>query len=161
MLRDNITRKNFCILDGPHDVTNHTTYESNILDVQGARAVAILAIVNGYEGNDGGDYAAFVLQESDDTVGADFTPVAASDLVRQVEGGPIPGGTVSGEGDLPVSGPITDDSVYRFGYIGSMRYLRLQVAFTGTAVTHLPITILGLIDYEMLPSVDPADIVAS
>ena len=74
--RDIVNNVAKCQLLPPQSVTGNFT--SKIVDTQGYESVMIVVNAGAMVGFDGSDYLTFTLQESNDTVGADFTNVAAT-----------------------------------------------------------------------------------
>lgn len=132
-------------LYGPAVVTNHIDFNSDILDTQGGRGSEILVVTGTQTGNDLSNYCTPVLQESDTTADADFTAVAASDIVGQA---------------LP--GAIQAAGVTKIGYVGMKRYIRVKMDFTSTGVSSMPTCIVGAIEYaSLMPGEDPSPITAT
>lgn len=86
------------------------TIKGNAIDLTGFESAAL--VVNTGAIASAGDYTA-KMQESDTTTDGDFTDVAAANLV----------------GSLPAS--LAADSVYRQGYVGSKKYIRVVVTKNG------------------------------
>lgn len=86
------------------------TTTSAALDLQGFNSAMLLVNTGAIVG--AGDFSA-KLQESDTTVGADFTDVAAKDL----------------NGALPAT--LIADTPYKLGYKGAKRYLRVVITKNG------------------------------
>lgn len=96
----------------PDDIAATTTGAA--LDLLGFDSAAV--VINTGAITTGGNYTA-KLQESDTTTGGDFTDVAAAQL----------------QGTLPAS--LAADSVYKQGYLGFKRYLRVVITKnSGTSI---------------------------
>ena|SRR5579864_422472 len=152
MILDITTKRNHSKgpLYGPGTFANPATAYSEILDTQGARGAELSIIVGQLLGEDPSDTITPVLQESDDTVGADFTNVALTDLV----GGADPNSA------LP--GPLDDYQHIRIGYLGTKRYLRVQLLVAGSGITSAQLCVIGALEFAYLvPGADPSPIVAS
>ena len=78
------------------------------------------------------------LEESDDD--STYTDVADAQLLGATGGG-------SGQFAL-INDPAEDDTVYRVGYVGSKRYVRLKVNVTGTHTNGIPIGAVALLGRE-------------
>jgi len=107
-------------------IAGTTASNGNIIDVQGFEALTFTISTGAV--SDAGTTAGFgfKLQESDTTAAADFTDVAAADLV----------GLLS---DLTVTSDSDDNIIVgSIGYVGGKRYVRLVA--TGTTGTSAAIT---------------------
>jgi hypothetical protein len=173
MLLDITTDRNYTApaIQAPITVTNHTTFASKAMDVQGAVGVVLHTWSGAFVGDDGaGNILTIHLQESNDTVGADFTDVALTDIVRysQATGtdtpgfpnvGQLTGGTEAGPAAFPI---ISSNMHVRLGYIGTKRYLRLNFVFTGTGITSAALFSVGEVVFgKMIPSLNISPITTS
>ena len=129
----------------PQDLA-HTTTTSAILDtaqMAGAEIQVSIAVLTGVDGT---NYVTPVLQESDTTTGADFTAVTAGDIIG---------------GFIKVDSTAKDGCIQRAGYTGSKRYIRVNLVYTGAAITAGVIGVTGIIAYpQYAPAVSPAPITA-
>jgi hypothetical protein len=153
-----------------------------ILDTAGFEAAVVVVNIGVLTGVTGAAYLTFTLQESNDIVGAHFTPVSntpnmlgttpsgAADFGDQ--NAPFeslypqsllpPGGTLPALylGLPPLNSAGQAQSCLRVGYIGSKRYIRLTGAFTG-APSAVNLGIIGLLGHAQFgPVVSPAPITA-
>lgn len=117
----------------PQDVVKTDT-PSNILDTAGFDAAAIVVSVGTITGIDGaGNDLTPTLQESATTAGADFTDVAAADIVG---------------GFTKIDSTSEDSVAQTAGYIGSKRYIRAYLNFTSgtsTAISATPVSVIGIL----------------
>ncbi len=146
MFLDIVTKRNFTkdALLAPQSISNHTDVATKILDTRGARGAGVVIIVGTQTGDDVNNYMVPELQESDTVVGADFTAVAAEDVV----GGVLPGS-------------VTDNSISKIGYLGTKRYIRVNLNFTGTGISALGISVIGMLENNYLvPGEDPSPLTA-
>lgn len=166
MLLDITTERNYTApaLQAPITVTNHTTFASKAMDLQGAVGAVAHIWCGAFAGDDGsGNILVAHLQESNDLVGADFTDVALTDVVRysQATGADVPGfpnsgqltgGTEAGPSAFPT---LTSNLHARLGYIGTKRYLRVNFVFTGTGITSAALFAVGEVVFgKMIPSLN-------
>lgn len=102
------------------------TADSEYIDTKGFESIAIAVAYNAATASSGNSFLP-TLQESDDTTAANFTDVAAADLL----------GSFSAI-------EATGDGLQVVGYIGSKRYLMINFVETGTAdITYTLIPIGG------------------
>lgn len=129
----------------PADVAGVDT-ASKILDLAGMNGAIIQAYVGPQTGVDADNHLTPVLEESDTTVGTDFTAVAAGDILG---------------GFTKVDSTSEDDVVQVAGYKGAKRYIRVNFNFTGTITVGLvgAVGIVGNATKE--PVTAPAAITAS
>src|SRR5690606_1502924 len=99
----------------PADIADTDTATS-LLDTQGFEGAGIIVSVGALTGHDAGATTALIVEESDLTTGASFTPVAPADLV----------------GALPTLDDATADAnqLYSVGYRGTKRYIRVNIVHT-------------------------------
>jgi hypothetical protein len=117
----------------PQDITNHTDVASSLLDLQGYEGANIAVLLGTVTNTDGNNKVIPVLQECDTTADADFTAVAVGDMIG---------------GLFTVVDAAADDSVIQLrGYIGTKRYVRVNLDFTsaGANPDHCPISIMGIL----------------
>jgi hypothetical protein len=163
MLLDITTERNYTApaLQAPITVTNHTTFATKCMDVQGAIGAVVHIWCGAFAGDDGvANTLAAHLQESNDITGADFTDVALTDIVRYSQAigtdtpgfpnvGQLTGGTEAGITAWPL---LTSNVHVRLGYIGTKRYLRLNLPFVGTGITSAALFAVGELMFgEMIP----------
>jgi hypothetical protein len=174
MLLDITTRRNYTapLLVAPIVVTNFTTFASKAMDIQGARGAEIAIFSGAMVGEDGGvtNYLTPHLQESNDTVGADFTDVAFTDMLRysQATGVDTPGfpnvGQLIGgtEAGILAWAVLRSNQIIRLGYLGTKRYLRINFVFTGTGVSSASLCAVGAVEFaKMIPALDISPITTS
>ena len=145
MIRDITTKRNKTVpplLPPGAAITNHTTFATDMMDTQGCRGAEVSVISGAQVGNDGSNFVTPVLQESNTQHDADFANVAASDIV----GGVVPGA-------------LAANTVQKIGYIGMMRYVRVNFVFTGTGVTSAYLSAIGALEFaSLMPGTDPSPI---
>lgn len=130
----------------PADIA-HTTTASAILDTKNMGAAAIAVIVGALTGVDATNYLTPVLQESDTTTGTDFAAVAAADIIG---------------GFSKIDSAAKDQVTQMVGYKGSKRYIRVNLAFTGTGITACLVGVVGLVGYAAIePVVAPTAVAAT
>ncbi len=119
------------------------TADANGLDVnvQGYESVELVVAV-GLSGDTlaAGLNISIELEESDDNgsgAPAGYTDVAATDIV----GG---NGGASGQAIL-VNDPAEDETVYRFGYIGTKKWVRVVYNITGTHTNGCPCAVVAVL----------------
>lgn len=95
----------------------HTDTASAILDTSKAAGAEIQVMIGALTGVTGSNYLTPVLQESDTIVGTDFTEVASSNIIG---------------GFSKVDSTSEDSVIQRAGYIGTKRYIRVNLDYTGT-----------------------------
>lgn len=143
MLLDITTKRNKTappILAPAAAITNHTTFATDMMDIRGARGAEIDVISGAQVGNDASNTLTPVLQESDTIHDADFSGVAASDIV----GGALPG-------------VLAPNSTIKIGYLGSKRYIRVNMVFVGTGITSVYLTVMGAVEFaSLMPGTDPS-----
>jgi hypothetical protein len=119
----------------------HTDTASAWLDTNQCDGSVLSVNVGALTGVDGSNYLTPVLQESDTTVATDATTVAAGDV----------------QGAFTKMDANTEDQVTQFvGYIGSKRYVRVNLDYTGTGITASLVSvdgILGMAKYPPSPTV--------
>jgi hypothetical protein len=129
MRRDLHNRIETVLLMEPVDLA-HTETPSRLLDTKGFDRAELSVIVGALTGVDGNNTVIFKAQESNTTVGTDFTDVAAADLI----------------GAFTLVNSTSKDSVLqRVGYKGSKRYVRLIPDYTGTGITVGIIVVIGIL----------------
>jgi hypothetical protein len=147
MIRDITTKRNYSnppVLP-PVSITNHTTFNTDAMDTQGARGAEMLVVTGAMTGNDANDTITPVLQESNDLVSANYTNVAASDIV----GGALPGA-------------LAPNSDVKIGYIGMKRYIRIQFVFVGTGISAVVVGVAGCVEFaSLMPGTDPSPLLTA
>jgi hypothetical protein len=98
----------------------HADALSSVLDLAGFEAAMILVAIGVLTGVDGSNYVTPILQESDTTADVDFTAVAAADIVG---------------GFTKVDATSEDSLLQRACYVGSKRYIRVKLDYTGTGIS--------------------------
>ncbi len=112
---------------GVATLSGTTAFESNIVDVSACFALTAMLITGTI--TDAGTASGFTmkLQESDDTADANFTDVAAVDMVNETQ-------------TLTVTADDDDDKpIGMLGYLGTSRYVRAVV--TGTTGTNATVAV--------------------
>lgn len=140
---------------------NDTDTVSSILDIQGADRSAIWVALGNLTGVDADSTLALNLQESADTVGANFTAVAVLDMIRDTTG--LDSTSTAGRFGF-LNATDEDVKVFKVEYKGTKRYIRAQLDFTtGTGgITAAPVCVLGLLaGARHAPLTAPAAITAS
>lgn len=117
------------LLKEPADAV-HTDVASNILDTASCYGIEVDAIIGALSGVDASNYVTPVLQESNTTVGTDFSAVAAADMIG---------------GFTAVNSTTLDSVIQRVGYVGHKRYVRVLFDYTGTAITAGIVGAVGII----------------
>lgn len=120
-------------------VNNDTEGKGATVDLQGYNACEMVVAV-GQSGDtlSGSLKADLKLQHSDTTTDGDFTDCAAADLLGEISGATF--ATIDAAGE--------DGAVYRCGYVGSKRYVRVIVDTTGTWTNGTPIGAVALLGRE-------------
>ncbi len=140
---------------------NDTDTVSSILDTQGWESKAIFVAVGDLTGVDADSTLALNLQESDDTVGANFMAVAVAQMIRDTTG--LDSTTTAGRFAY-LNATSEDVKVFRVEYLGTKRYIRAQLDFTtGTGgISAAPVCVLGILQCARhAPATAPAAISAS
>lgn len=133
------------LLDPQNPVATDTV--SAILDTWGFNGAMVLVSVGALTGVDASNYLTPVLQESDTIVGTDFAPVAAGSI----------------HGAFTKMDATNEDQVTQsVGYIGSKRYVRVNLDFTGAGITASYVSVVGILGRpNVLPAVAPAAVTAT
>jgi len=113
----------------PADIADTDTATS-LLDTQGFEGAGIIVSVGALTGHDAGATTALIVEESDLTTGASFTPVAPADLI----------------GSLPTLDNATADAnqLYGVGYRGTKRYIRVRIDHTEATSGTITKTMIGV-----------------
>lgn len=124
----------------------YTDTVSSILDTQNFGTAEILVNIGTLASVASGEKVLPILQESASTTGTAFTAVAAADI----------------DGAFTVVDSTAKDSVIqRVAYLGSKRYIRVSLDYTGSAVTG-PIAVTGVLGRpSCAPATAPAPITAA
>lgn len=102
---------------------NDTDTKSALLDTREHGGALILVPCGTFTGADADSYVSLILQESDTTVDGDFTAVATTDMHRAI--------TTATAGLFGlVNSTSVDNALFKVGYIGSKRYIRVLLDFT-------------------------------
>lgn len=112
----------------PQDVAGSDTY-SLLLDTFDFNAAEICVLVGALTGVSSSNYLTPILQESDSTTASDFTTVASSDMHGAF---------------TKIDATDEDQLVQMVGYIGSKRYLRVKLDYTGT-ITAALVAVIGIV----------------
>lgn len=133
------------LLDGQS--INHVDTVSSVLDLAGFNGAVILLNVGALTGVDTSNYLTPVLQESATTVGTDFTDVA----------------TAGWKGTFAKIDTTAKDQVTQYAsYVGSKRYIRVNLDYTGTGITAGCVSVIGVLgNGDFGPVTAPAAITAS
>ena len=109
-------------------VLGKTTQTGAAVDLQGFEG-ALMAAHVGQSGDtlSGSIYVTVSFQESDTTTPGDFANVAAADLL-------------GGANDVIIDDATEDEVIVTRGYLGSKRYVRILVTYTGTHTNGTPIS---------------------
>lgn len=125
----------------------HTDTASAILDTSKAAGAEIQVMIGALTGVTGSNYLTPVLQESDTIVGTDFTEVASSNIIG---------------GFSKVDSTSEDSVIQRAGYIGTKRYIRVNLDYTGTGITAGVVGVTGVLAYPTYaPMSAPSPITAT
>jgi hypothetical protein len=125
----------------------HTDTASSLLDTAGHNGIEIEVIISALTGVDGDNYLTPVLQECDTTEADDFTAVDAANMI----------GAFSS-----VDAATKDSVIQRVGYIGSKRYVRVNLDYTGTGITAGIVGVVGILGHSHeLPAVAPDAVAAT
>lgn len=113
------------------------TSQSTLLDRANYQASGFVISLGANSGTafDASNKITFKVQESDTTAAADFTDVAATDLLQD--------GAVMSANAIVVDSDAKASRLYGIEYRGSKRYIRLVATETGTIV--IPLAIAGLL----------------
>jgi hypothetical protein len=152
------------------------SFTSKVLDTGSFESAMVLIEIGGFTGETGSNYFTFTLQESDDTIGADFTTVGtATPPTPSGSPGPSdvqqPGSFQAGNPNfvevtganatVVINAAGTINQVYALGYFGRKRYVRVNAVLTGT-LTLAQVSIVGLLGHaQIMPVTSPAAITAS
>jgi hypothetical protein len=121
---------NIAVQQATSPATATNTVTSATIDMQGYNSLAVLfAIGNSGDTLSGSQLWTLKLQHSD--IDGSFADVTAADLL---------GGMTT----VVIDDPAKDDTVVKFGYIGSKRYLKAVATKTGTHTNGTPIGILAV-----------------
>lgn len=140
---------------------NNTDTVSLILDTRAFNRKGAWVQLGDLTGLDSDSTLAINLQESDTITGADFTAVAVADMIRDTTG--LDSLSTAGRFGF-LDAAAEDTRVFRVEYIGTKRYIRVQLDFTtGTGgITGCPVAVLGVVsDAKHAPASAPAPITAS
>lgn len=85
----------------------------------------------------GSVFVEFILQHGDLQDGSDAVAVTSADDV--LPGTALPLGVFA-----TIDDPAEDDAVYKIGYRGTKRYVRVVADFTGTHTNGFPLAVLGI-----------------
>lgn len=117
------------LLDAQDIVTTDT--KSNILDTNGFESAELLVSIGAATPLSGTNYLTPVLEESDTTADGDFTTVAAADKLGSF---------------TAVDGATDDQATQKCGYVGTKRYLRVNLVVTGT-LSACNVAVVGLVSH--------------
>lgn len=120
---------------------------TSILDTAGFESAVISMLIGVQTGATTSHGVLCVLQESDTVVGTDFTAVASTDI----------------HGAFTLVDSTSEDSVVQtVGYMGSKRYIRVKIDFTGTDITGSYIAALGILGHpHVAAATAPAAVTAT
>ena len=141
MLDSHLKDNGAAVMLNPQDIVATTT-ASKVMDVAGFSSASVAVMFGGLTGQAATKTVTPVLQESDTTVGADFTDVAADD---------IDGAFVTVE-NVDKAG-----TVQRVGYKGYKKYIRVNLVVVG-APTETKVAVLGMTGVKRQgkwPAADP------
>lgn len=144
----------------PAALINDTDTNSKILDRRGFNRAAIMVYVGDLTGVDADSTLELFLQESDTTVGTDFTAVPVASMIRDVTG--LSSETTAGL-FATINATTEDLAIFLAEYRGSKRYIRIKADFTtGTGgITVSYIVAIGLLaSAQNAPGTAPAAITA-
>lgn len=129
----------------PQDLV-HTDTVSAILDTHGFNGAMILVSVGALTGADATNYLTPVLQECATTTGTEFTAVDVSDIIG---------------GFSKIDAAAEDSTTQAACYIGTKRYIRVNLDYTGIAISAGVVGVVGLVGRpEESPAVAPAAVAA-
>jgi hypothetical protein len=114
------------------DAADHvrTDVASKILDLAGFEGACVSVNVGAITGADGSNSLLAILQESDTTVGTDFEDVADANIV----------------GEFALIDSTTEDQVTQMvGYVGTKRYIRVLLDYTGSGISASLISVDGIV----------------
>lgn len=111
----------------PNTYSADTT--TGAVDTQGYEAVTFLVNIAAVGDTAGGAYFDCEVQESDTTTDGDFTAVAAASLSDTAVSG------VKTNVFAHIDGLSDGSQIYTVGYLGTKRYVRLKLDFSGTHST--------------------------
>jgi hypothetical protein len=109
--------------------------ESTAIDMQGYDSLELVVLM-GESGDtlSGSLYTELILQEGAESDGSDAAAVAQNDAI----------GTVTSGVFATVDAAAEDDAVFKIGYIGDARYVRVAIDVTGTHTNGTPIGIIAI-----------------
>jgi len=109
----------------------NSTTTSKYVDLQGFEAALLVVNMGAGANLDSGDYFTFTVEESDDTTDANFSAVAAADLIGDIDA------------SLVVDADDEDAITKTVSYIGSKRYIRVvitETSDTGNATLYVGVS---------------------
>jgi len=150
-MRDIANQLSAVLLLEPQVLTSTADHTTKILDTAKFDSAAVAVELGEWTGAwSAAATCSFELQESATTANADFTAVAAGNMVGAF--------TV-------VDAATKDQTIQSVGYIGHKRYLRLKIDMTpgtGTGITAAPTSVIGVLGHpDNRPSTAPAPVTAT
>lgn len=112
---------------------------SSSVDSQGFRSLMLVANI-GESGDTLSSSVKIELEVEESSDNSTWTDVADADLIDAVSG------TNDGTFAL-IDAPAEDDSVYKVGYIGDKRYVRVVVNLTGTHTNGTPVSVSAILGH--------------
>lgn len=114
--------------------TNNTTVAGSAVDLQGYDAATVLACFGDWVDTTTGGIE-IAVQHSDDTVSGNFVDVPNVELTDTIAGSSTVSGASTTGVFCRVDAAAEDDAVYKTGYLGNKRYIRVKLAATGNQST--------------------------
>ena len=109
---------------------DHTDTVSEILDTTEMQGILLAVAIGALTGVDASNYLTPILLESDTTAGADFTDVAAGNMIGAF---------------IKIDSATEDSVVQQVGYKGGKRYVRVSLDYTGTGITAGVVGVFGIV----------------
>jgi|GEM_PF-920646 len=129
---------------------NNTDTNTGLAERRGAEETLILVSCGNFTGLDSDSTLELFLEESDSTAAASFTRVAVKDMIRDTTH-PQTSAVLSSAATAGLFGTLNadaeDSTIYRVGYKGNKRYLRVALDFTtGTGgITAAPVSVMAIL----------------
>ena len=141
MMTDLYNSQKLVMLLAPQSI-NDTDTNSLVLDTRDFNRAAVAVAIGDCTGLDADSTLELLLQESDDTVSANFTAVPVAQMIRDTTG--LSSTTTAGL-FATLNLASEDQTIKRASYIGTKRYIRVKADFTtGTGgISAAPLCVIG------------------
>lgn len=112
--------------------------DSTTFDMQGFESlVAIVQVGASGDTLSGSVFLELILEHGDEQDGSDAVAVTSADDV-------LPGTALALGVFATIDDPAEDDAVFKIGYRGTKRYVRVAVDLTGTHTNGIPVSVIGI-----------------